>query len=178
MRDFVMRHKIIFDNQIDNPEQAQSDFKKKILTHTKRHNLIAYTSHIHQLRDGESDDNVYRIKTFHNTFVFLDPDDNLIHQSWNSNLKDMVPVYARRVDDALSMFVIRDNREIHFTIDGATVEKHDKPTPFKPLINPDGSFSVVRGKEYLCAWKDDGRCILTPRNVTWEHFILERRCNY
>ena len=120
------------------------------------------------------DDSIYRIYTQHRSQMFLDRGGRLIHRRLDVVSSNVFPVYARRMDDGLALFVIKDNRIEYLSPFVADNAPSDNPIVFERLDNADGSISIRHDGKYLSARRDSGLFDLRENSLEWEHFTLDR----
>ena len=119
-----------------------------------------------------SDENVFTVRTAHGTKIFLDSDHRIRHEK---NIADGgLPLYAQRLNDELSLFVLDNNavRYVRTINDTGAVLLSDERTRFRTIDNDlDDSLSILQDGKYLSARKAIGRFSFVLHNQEWEHYF-------
>ena len=117
---------------------------------------------------------VYRVRTFHRTEMFLSKDMNIMHRSVENIPADYIPIYAVTDGDEAALFCFINNRVFYIqnlvgSNDFVFVET---PAKTKILKNADGSITFKSGNRFLSARQQGGLFDLRPKDLAWEHFTL------
>ena len=116
---------------------------------------------------------IYRLKTFHSTEVFLSGDaKSILHGAVENIPADYIPIYATFDDDNVYLFFVKDARVryIKSITDSKKFVVDDKPVPIDVVQNNDGSVTIKQGNRFVSFRQATGLIDLRPKNLAWEHF--------
>ena len=113
---------------------------------------------------------VYRIRTFHGTEIFVDKNLQIQHVIIQSVPVDYLPLYAAFVGNGVILFTI-DNDRLKYAckITDSGLEFGDEATVIDVLKNKNGSVSFGRDGKFLSAGRK-GRFGVTPEARAWEQY--------
>ena len=124
-----------------------------------------------------ADDNIFAVRTAHHTELILNNARTLVHKVDSAVQPDDLKVFARATADEFNLFVIKNNavKYIREIDDHGKTVLTDERTALSVVRNIlDGSVSLTIGNGFLSARKGTEQFRPAPRNLAWEHLILDK----
>ena len=126
---------------------------------------------------GVSAENIFRVRTYHKTSVFVDKNLYVIHKIDDKKTDGDRELCVQQTDSSLNFFIVDNNnvKYIRSINDAGKAVMSDERCAFAFTRNAiDDSVSVKQNELYWSAVKNTGNFRLAPKNLAWEYLYLDR----